>query len=403
MANHDDNRPRWPFPEHGKLTAHPKRQWCKWLDGKTQYFGPWRNPDTGEEFAKAALRRYLAFLRAREERKPVEIHPNDLTLHVAVNHYLSARGKHTQQGNLSAAQFVMYQQVGKLLIDTFGREKLVRDMGPADFEFLRSKLKGGPVSVGNQIQWIRSILKWVGDFYGVLPRYGGEFNKPSKREVRRSRRQRVLFEPEEIHKLLKEASPALKAFILLGINCGFGQADCAKLTVSEVDLKNAVIIMDRPKTGVQRVCPLWTETAEALKKYVRPNEALPELFFVTKYGQPWAKENIHRNEAERIDRVSFTNSIALEVRKLSKKVGVPPRGFYTLRHTFNTIAEGAGDPNALKVIMGHTFEGMDEFYLHLNRQPEFMARLNAVSEHVRTWLYGRRAGKATKRNMKAAV
>jgi integrase len=292
-----------------------------------------------------------------------------------------------QKGNLSARQFMSYQEVGKFLIETFGREKLVGDLGPADFEFLRFKLKGGPVFVGNQLQWIRSILKWVGEFYGVLPRYGGEFNKPPKREVRRSRRQRTLFEPAEIHKLLKEASPAIKACILLCINCGFGQADCAKLAVKEVDLEKAVINMDRPKTGVQRVCPLWTETVDALKNYVRPNEALPGLFFVTKYGQPWVKENVHHDVAERVDRVTFKDSIALELRKVCKEVGVDTRGFYTFRHTFNTVAEGAGDPNALKVVMGHTFEGMDEFYLHLNRQQEFMQRLQKVTDHVHAWLY----------------
>jgi hypothetical protein len=92
---------------------------------------------------------------------------------------------------------MFYQGAGKLLVDACGREKLVKDIGPADFEFLRAKLTGDPVFVGNQIQWIRSIFKWIGEYYGVLPRYGGQFNKPGKREVRRSRKERPLFEPTE--------------------------------------------------------------------------------------------------------------------------------------------------------------------------------------------------------------
>jgi hypothetical protein len=44
--------------------------------------------------------------------------------------------------------------------------------------------------------------------------------------------------------------------------------------------------------------------------------------------------------------------------------------------------------------MGHSFDGMDDFYLHLHQRPEFMERLNAVAEHVRAWLYGKKAGKA---------
>jgi hypothetical protein len=64
MADHDDNRPRWPFPEHGKLTAHPKRQWCKWLDGKTQYFGPWR---------KLLAHTVAVFLNQRQGHPPLQL------------------------------------------------------------------------------------------------------------------------------------------------------------------------------------------------------------------------------------------------------------------------------------------------------------------------------------------
>ena len=391
-----DKAPKWPFPEHGKLTAHPQHQWCKWIDGGTKYFGPWRQPDPGDEFAKAALKRYLAFMHAKAEQRPVQVDVSDLTVHLAVNHYLTARSKDLHSGNLSPKQFISYQEAGRLLLDTCGRDKLVKDMGPADFEFLRTKLAGGPVFVGNQIQWIRSIFKWVGEYYAILPRYGGQFNKPGKREVRRARKSRALFEPAEIKKLLKAASPALACFILLGINCGFGQTDCAKLTVAAVDLKNGIIAVERSKTGVRRVCPLWPETIKAIKKYKRPNTLMPELFFITKYGQPWVKVNVHFDEANHVDRVTHNDPIGLELRKLCKTVGIPPRGFYVLRHTFNTVAEGAADPNARKVIMGHTFDGMDEFYLHLHQRPEFLARLNAVSNHVQKWLYGSRTGKTEK-------
>jgi len=381
-------RPSWPFPQHGKLTAHPEHQWCKWIDGATRYFGPWRHPDAGDEFAKAALKRYLAYLQARADDRPVQVDPSELTLHVAVNHYLTARNRDLTKGNLSAGQFVKYRTVAQLLVNTFGRDKLVKDMAPADFEFLRSKLVGGPVTVGNQIQWIRSIFKWVGEYYGATPRYGGQFNKPGRREMRRSRKLRPLFEPAEIHKLLKKAPPVLRCFILLGINCGFGQMDCAKLTVAAADLKKGIISFERPKTGVKRVCPLWPETVKALKQYRRPTTKLPELFFVTKYGKPWVKETLQLDEADNLGTATYKDSIGQALNRACKEVGIPIHGFYSLRHTFNTIAEGAADPNARKVIMGHTFDGMDEFYLHLHQRPEFMARLFAVTKHVREWLLG---------------
>jgi len=381
-------RPRWPFPEHGKLTAHPRHLWCKWIDGGTRYFGPWQDPDPGDEFAKAALKRYLAYMHAKSQDRPVQVDPGDVTLRIAVNHYLAARNKDRIAGNLSAQQLLFYQNFGRVLLETCGFDKLVKDMGPPDFELLRSKLIGGPVFVSKQIQLMRSIFRWVGEYYGILPRYGGQFNKPGKREMRRARKPKPLFEPTEIRKLLKAASPALKCFILLGINCGFGQMDCATLTVAAVDLKSGVIDIERSKTAVRRVCLLWPETVKALKAYKRPNTALPELYFVTKFRQPWVKLNVHQDDSDHVDRVSRTDSISLELRKLCKAQGITPRGFYVLRHTFNTIAEGAGDPNARKVIMGHTFDGMDEFYLHLHQQAEFMKRLQKVSGFVRQWVYG---------------
>ena len=329
-------------------------------------------------------------MHLKSEQRPVQVDPSELTLHVAVNHYLTARNRDLLAGNLAPKQFQFYQNIGHLLLDSCGRGKLVKDMGPADFEFIRSKLPGGPVSVGNQIQWIRSIFKWVGEYYGTFPRYGGQFNKPGKREVRRARKTRALFEPAEVRKLLKAASSALRCFILLGINCGFGQTDCATLTGAAVDAKKRVISVERSKTGVRRVCPLWPETITALKKYKRPNTTLPELYFITKYSKPWVKVNVHYDEANHIDRVTHNDSIALELCKLCKAVGVQSRGFYLFRYTFNTIAEGAADPNLRKVIMGHTFDGMDEFYLHLHQQPEFMVRLRGVTDHVHRWLFGKR-------------
>ena len=154
-----DKRPKWPFPQHGKLTAHPRGHWCKWLDRSTQYFGRWRIPDPGDEFAKAALKRYLAYVQAKAHQRPVQLEPSDLTLHIAINHYLTARDRDLAKGNITPLGFVSYKRAGRILMDTCGRDKLVRDMNPPDFEFLRTKFRGGPVTVGNQIQCVRSIFK----------------------------------------------------------------------------------------------------------------------------------------------------------------------------------------------------------------------------------------------------
>jgi integrase len=62
----------------------------------------------------------------------------------------------------------------------------------------------------------------------------------------------------------RDAGELAKAMILLGINCGFGNADCGKLPLSAIDFKAGWVNFPRPKTAVERRCPLWPETITAL-------------------------------------------------------------------------------------------------------------------------------------------
>ena len=70
-----------------------------------------------------------------------------------------------------------------------------------------------------------------------------------------------MFEPAELHTILESAGLQLRAMVLLGINCGFGNADCGQ--VSKLDLSGGWVNFPRPKTGIPRRCPLWPETTEA--------------------------------------------------------------------------------------------------------------------------------------------
>ena len=76
-----------------------------------------------------------------------------------------------------------------------------------------------------------------------------------------------------------------------------------------------------------------------------------------------------------------------EWKKTLKKAGVRSRGFYVLRHQFRTVADSAGQPNLVRVIMGQVFPGMDEFYLHLGKSQQ--TELRAVVNRVRTWALGK--------------
>jgi integrase len=78
--------------------------------------------------------------------------------------------------------------------------------------------------------------------------------------------------------------------------------------------------------------------------------------------------------------------ISKETAKLLKALGINGRkglGFYTLRHTFRTIADEAKDQPAADYIMGHEVPHMSSVY----RETISDVRLRAVVDHVRTWLF----------------
>jgi integrase len=196
-----------------------------------------------------------------------------------------------------------------------------------------------------------------------------------------------MFERDEIRKMLAAAGPQLKAMILLGINCGFGNNDCGRLPLSALNLQEQWVDFPRPKTGIGRRCPLWPETVEAIEAALakRPrakDEADAGLTFITKYGTPWAKANID-------------NPISKEMRKLLDELGINgKRNFYCLRRGFETIGGEAKDQVAVDFIMGHSREDMASIY----RQGVSDERLLAVVQHVHDWLFtapkGKRQGKA---------
>jgi len=96
------------------------------------------------------------------------------------------------------------------------------------------------------------------------------------------------------------------------------------------------------------------------------------LVFVTKYGQRWSQD-------------TKASPISAEFRKLLVKLKFhrPGLGFYALRHTFETIGGDSRDQVAVDAIMGHARDDMASAY----RERIDDARLVAVTNHVRRWLF----------------
>jgi len=369
-------KPTKPNPDF-PLFPHASGQWAKKVRGKMQYFGVWSDPD-------AALDSYLMQKDALHAGRKPRAETEGTTVKELCNQFLIDKQALVDSGELTQRSWDDYKAACVLIVGHFGKGRLLDDIDPDDFASLRKKMakKWGPVTLRNVIQRIRVVFKFAVDngLTERVIRYGQGFKRPSQKTLRLHRAEQgpKLFTAKEIHRLIDAAGVQLQAMILLGINCGMGNADCGHLPLSAVDLDNAIIDFPRPKTGIPRRCPLWPETVAALRDALakRPNPKSEEdagLFFVTKYGLPWAKD-------------ATDQTLAKEFGKLLRKLGINGRkglGFYTLRHVFRTVADESKDQPAVDFIMGHEVPHMSAIY----RETISDERLRAVADHVRKWLF----------------
>jgi integrase len=372
------DKPAKPYPDY-PLFPHATKRWAKKIRGRLHYFGSW------SDGWQAALDNYLKLkddLHAGRKPRPDR---DGVTVKDVANDFLRAKQALVDTGELSARTWADYKQVCELVVSHMGKGRLAQDVGPDDFTSLRKKVakKWGPQRLGSKlIQYTRCLFKHALDA-GLIDRavrFGPGFKRPSKKVLRLNRAEAgpKLFAASEVRRLLDAAGPSMRAMILLGINAGFGNSDCGTLPVAAVDLDNAIIDYPRPKTGIPRRCALWPETVVALrealaKRHAPRNEADVGLFFVTKYGYGWNKD-------------TSTNPVSQETGKLLRKLGINGRkglGFYTLRHTFRTVADESKDQPAVDFAMGHEVPHMSAVY----RETISDARLRAVADHVRAWLF----------------
>lgn len=380
-------KPYADFP----LTAHPSGHWAKKIRGKLHYFGAWgkrvngkleRIPGDGWETALQAYKEQADDLHAGRTPRATG---DGLTVADLCNRFYSAKKRQREAGEIAPRTFAEYVATTDRIVAAFGKRRLVDDLAADDFESLRADIakQWGPVRLAGEIQKVRMVFRY-GYESGLMDRpvrHGPTFKAPSKRVMRKHRASNgsKMIEAADLRKLLGAASVQMKAMLLLALNCGFGNHDCALLPLSAVDLNAGWINFPRPKTGIDRRCPLWNETVMALRAAIAdrttPNdEAHAGLVFITKYGGCWAKET------------STSNPISAECRKLMKPLGIHRKGlgFYSLRHVFRTVADATRDFPAVRLVMGHADGSIDDVY----RERIDDDRLVAVVDHVRKWLFG---------------
>ena len=325
------------------LTKHPTGQYCKKIKGKLYYFGSDKIQALERYYEQAA---YLHSGKAVRSK----ITGESISIKTLCNLFLDHQESRLNIGEISAAY--VYTQTKRLR--TFakfaGPNTLVSGVSTLDLQSFRRKLaKDGkaPHTINGYIGTVKAMYRWALDneLISSTPKLR------AVKAVRVRKQKRPTFTPSQIQALLQHATPQMKAMIWLGLNCGFGNTDCAKLKWKDLDLQNGRVRLARSKTQVDRNLPLWPETIQTLNELPKSGE----LVFYTRRGAPWviSKQIVGEDGRGRYKR---TNNIFQEFTKLMKKAGIEMEkgaGFYTLRRTAATLTARAGDPFAVQRLLGH--------------------------------------------------
>ena len=225
-------KPKRSHPDF-PLWPHPSGRWCRKIKKRFHYFGKVADDPDG----KAALEHWLRdkddLLAGRPPRSPEA--REGLSVGSLCNHFLTFKTSLLNSGELAERTFQRYHNTCKVVVETFGKTRLVDDLRPEDFQELRSTLAAtwGPVGLANEIQTVRSLFKY-GFEAGLLDkpaRFGPAFKKPSAKVLRLNRAKAGprLFERDELLKAMEHATVNGKAMILLGINATLRNTDLALL------------------------------------------------------------------------------------------------------------------------------------------------------------------------------
>ncbi|MAI73160.1 MAG: hypothetical protein CMM01_19945 [Rhodopirellula sp.] len=224
---------------------------------------------------------------------------------------------------------------------------------------------------------VRSIFKWAyeNDVIERPVKYGSDWSRTPKRKKRLDKANKPAkeFSKKETRDLLDIASPTIRAMILLGINCGYGNLDCARLKTTDVD--GYWLDVPRGKTGQERRVWLWKETRDAINEVKRDHDG-HEPLSKTPTGLVY------------VDEETGSDRLTEPFKSLRRKAGCDRKGvgFYSFRHMTETIASDADVKNVqpvIDLIMGHDDGTMASNY----RESISDARIKKVCQHLRGWLF----------------
>jgi integrase len=372
--------PERPTPDFPLWFHAASGQWCKKIKKKQVYFGA---------DAQEALAKYLKEWGPRQAGiNPRKTTPATITVDQVNVKYLDAQKGKLSDGEITQRTFADNVADCKRIAKVLGRNTIVATLGPPDFRKLKKAIAktNSAANTAKLIRRYRAPFKFAWDERLIEKPvwFGRDFKGAPKKLLRREQRLKAsqVYSAAEVRLMIESAPLPLRAFILLGINAGMGASDIATLPRSTLAECGLWLDFPRVKTEVDRRIPLWPETRAAIDEalvVVREAKS-PEhasLAFLTRSRVPWVRVNA---KGTYNDEIGKAFSKLLTTLKL-KRPGV---SFYSLRHTFRTIADATRDKPAIEKIMGHEGDATDMGIHYVEWDDD--ARLLDVTTHVRNWL-----------------
>lgn len=365
-----------------ELGRHPRGYWYKKYQKRFYYFYKCDDDPDGA-YSKEKWQHDKLFIDQGQE--PPAYDPlsctgsTTVTVKDVCNHWIGTKETLVKVGDLKQKTYDEYFETAQFLMATVGKTLPAKLCGPLRFDQVRMALAKRYNANGQskRITQIRSMFDTAYEDHKLeeRPNFGRAFKKPKADAFRKLRNDKgdQTFTPEDFRALYAVANVNLKAMLLLGLQCGLGNEDCASLPRSAI--QDGWLTWARVKNAVSRRVPLWAETIEAVNAAIEHanTKGESELCFIGARGKSFITP---RKNGYRVTGV-FDHA-----KKLSKIN--PARTFYDLRRTFETVAGEIADQVAVDAIMGHTASESNMAARYRQRIGD--ERLQAVTEHVRKWL-----------------
>lgn len=180
---------------------------------------------------------------------------------------------------------------------------------------------------------------------------------------------------EQVTTLVGDASPLLRACIMLALNTGATQVDVATLEHSHIS-KSGDLSRPRNKTGIDSAYVLWPETIAALREVqTKPKDS--KLVLLSESGKPLVRESF--KDDGRVVKVDSINSM---FKNLLKRTGMDGLGlaFKHFRKTSANLLAQKYPPHVTDKFLAHISNGMRKHYAKEHMTDEYREAL----EYLRT-------------------